>query len=233
MSDVEMNVWMRTLGAPFKASQARSISSGRARARLQIVGPSTSCAMRRTASKSPGELYANPASMMSTPSRANCLATINFSSGFMAAPGDCSPSRSVVSKMRIRRLISFLELARHPFRFQATTGRPAHQVDCQHHHARQGVAGEQHEQRDLGRRRDQHDPQHAPHQIHEAFPGPELHALELRVLDRADHQEGQDDQVRSEEHTSELQSLAYLVCRLLLEKKKKRNNNTSRILQYE
>src|SRR2546425_4827369 len=29
-------------------------------------------------------------------------------------------------------------------------------------------------------------------------------------------------QARSEEHTSELQSLAYLVCRLLLEKKKKR-----------
>src|SRR5205823_11840207 len=33
---------------------------------------------------------------------------------------------------------------------------------------------------------------------------------------------------RSEEHTSELQSLAYLVCRLLLEKKKK--NNTTTIL---
>src|SRR2546425_8090906 len=31
------------------------------------------------------------------------------------------------------------------------------------------------------------------------------------------------DCVRSEEHTSELQSLAYLVCRLLLEKKKKRS----------
>src|SRR2546425_10073540 len=31
---------------------------------------------------------------------------------------------------------------------------------------------------------------------------------------------------RSEEHTSELQSLAYLVCRLLLEKKKKKNNIT-------
>src|SRR2546425_3422683 len=29
------------------------------------------------------------------------------------------------------------------------------------------------------------------------------------------------DRSRSEEHTSELQSLAYLVCRLLLEKKKK------------
>src|SRR5687767_15555819 len=30
---------------------------------------------------------------------------------------------------------------------------------------------------------------------------------------------------RSEEHTSELQSLAYLVCRLLLEKKKKKKNH--------
>src|SRR2546423_11898151 len=32
---------------------------------------------------------------------------------------------------------------------------------------------------------------------------------------------------RSEEHTSELQSLAYLVCRLLLEKKKKRISTMS------
>src|SRR2546425_4771162 len=32
--------------------------------------------------------------------------------------------------------------------------------------------------------------------------------------------------VRSEEHTSELQSLAYLVCRLLLEKKKKITHKT-------
>src|SRR2546425_8556852 len=36
---------------------------------------------------------------------------------------------------------------------------------------------------------------------------------------------------RSEEHTSELQSLAYLVCRLLLEKKKK-NNNCTEILDH-
>src|SRR2546425_3871175 len=33
---------------------------------------------------------------------------------------------------------------------------------------------------------------------------------------------------RSEEHTSELQSLAYLVCRLLLEKKKNDNHNHAR-----
>src|SRR3712207_7965035 len=33
--------------------------------------------------------------------------------------------------------------------------------------------------------------------------------------------------VRSEEHTSELQSRQYLVCRLLLEKKKKKNSSQS------
>src|SRR6266404_9734708 len=45
---------------------------------------------------------------------------------------------------------------------------------------------------------------------------------------------------RSEEHTSELQSLAYLVCRLLLEKKKKiklhlyfcKKNNKAKINEY-
>src|SRR2546425_1737574 len=59
-----------------------------------------------------------------------------------------------------------------------------------------------------------------------------------RVHPRRHREAGQDEQgrrhkndrrvrelledVRSEEHTSELQSLAYLVCRLLLEKKKKK-----------
>src|SRR2546425_8346311 len=40
------------------------------------------------------------------------------------------------------------------------------------------------------------------------------------AVDRA-HDRHEVEDVRSEEHTSELQSLAYLVCRLLLEKKKK------------
>src|SRR5437899_6944670 len=35
------------------------------------------------------------------------------------------------------------------------------------------------------------------------------------------------EQARSEEHTSELQSLRHLVCRLLLEKKKKKKKNTN------
>src|SRR2546425_4078032 len=42
--------------------------------------------------------------------------------------------------------------------------------------------------------------------------------------ERALHEATSLAQERSEEHTSELQSLAYLVCRLLLEKKKKTNN---------
>src|SRR2546425_7682125 len=40
---------------------------------------------------------------------------------------------------------------------------------------------------------------------------------------RAERNRLKQDVVRSEEHTSELQSLAYLVCRLLLEKKNNEN----------
>src|SRR5262245_63196313 len=41
--------------------------------------------------------------------------------------------------------------------------------------------------------------------------------------------------IRSEEHTSELQSLRHLVCRLLLEKKKKKNkkNQNSRTQEHQ
>src|SRR2546425_7086080 len=51
--------------------------------------------------------------------------------------------------------------------------------------------------------------------------------VNLRVMQQhfggnaPDVQTGSAEKGRSEEHTSELQSLAYLVCRLLLEKKKK------------
>src|SRR5947209_5505031 len=41
------------------------------------------------------------------------------------------------------------------------------------------------------------------------------------------------EHLRSEEHTSELQSRQYLVCRLLLEKKKTKNSTTRRISKHE
>src|SRR2546425_7784684 len=51
-----------------------------------------------------------------------------------------------------------------------------------------------------------------------------------RELAEAGHWSGgmQRNRRRSEEHTSELQSLAYLVCRLLLEKKKKTTTKIER-----
>ena len=55
-----------------------------------------------TASKSPGEATGKPASMTSTPRSRSARATSSFSSRFIDAPGDCSPSRSVVSKMMMR-----------------------------------------------------------------------------------------------------------------------------------
>src|SRR2546425_8807049 len=57
----------------------------------------------------------------------------------------------------------------------------------------------------------------------------DVHAENLVALERRsgrleDYFAAVERKVRSEEHTSELQSLAYLVCRLLLEKKKKTRN---------
>src|SRR2546425_2365942 len=54
------------------------------------------------------------------------------------------------------------------------------------------------------------------------FIGPETHldSFEMILANLQDQFMGK--LLRSEEHTSELQSLAYLVCRLLLEKKKKK-----------
>ena len=48
------------------------------------------------------EAIAKPASITSTLSSSSCAATCNFSSRFIEQPGDCSPSRKVVSKMTTR-----------------------------------------------------------------------------------------------------------------------------------
>src|SRR3712207_6871704 len=72
---------------------------------------------------------------------------------------------------------------------------------------------------------------HVPGEEHEEDSRKDLILVEdfavfLRVDEAADHVLGRGlalalEQPRSEEHTSELQSRQYLVCRLLLEKKKK------------
>src|SRR2546425_8573431 len=66
-----------------------------------------------------------------------------------------------------------------------------------------------------------------PYQLVQQIPQPDLHLparQQTRVVDERLRRAGEVEHrragpVRSEEHTSELQSLAYLVCRLLLEKK--------------
>ncbi len=102
MSDVETNVWMRGRSESLTAFHAASMSALLARASPAITGPCTSRAIASTASKSPGEAIGKPASMTSTCRRASCWAISSFSVVFSEMPGDCSPSRSVVSKISTR-----------------------------------------------------------------------------------------------------------------------------------
>ena len=97
--DVAMKVWIRARFAPFRASPAREMSRSLARDRPQTVDSLIALAIACTASKSPLELAGKPASITSTFSRSSCRAMRNFSSLVIEAPGDCSPSRKVVSKM--------------------------------------------------------------------------------------------------------------------------------------
>ncbi len=99
---VEMKVWMRPRAAGLIASAQRSMSFWVARARPQMVERVTISAIWRTAWKSPGEATGKPASITSTPISSRILASSSFSSSDMEAPGDCSPSRMVVSKMTTR-----------------------------------------------------------------------------------------------------------------------------------
>src|SRR3954454_4176967 len=102
MSLVEMNVWIRGRAASCTAPKAASTSATCARASPAMIGPSTWRAMAWTASKSPGLVIGKPASMTSTPRRASWWAISSFSWVLSEIPGDCSPSRSVVSKICTR-----------------------------------------------------------------------------------------------------------------------------------
>ena len=98
-ADVAMKVCMRERLAPLSASAAREISRSLARDKEHTMDSVMALAIALTAWKSPSELAAKPASITSTRSLSSCLAIRNFSSRVMDAPGDCSPSRKVVSKI--------------------------------------------------------------------------------------------------------------------------------------
>ncbi|MNQ72623.1 hypothetical protein D3C85_873320 [compost metagenome] len=103
--DVAIKVWMRLRSAGASASAARAMSRSLARDSEQMVDSRTAPAIARIDSKSPCEAAAKPASITSTFMRSSCLAMRSFSSRVMEAPGDCSPSRKVVSKMMSRLLV--------------------------------------------------------------------------------------------------------------------------------
>ena len=95
-----MKVWMRAECASLRAlpcavdvllEGAGQPAHRRCPSRLRA----TAC----TASKSPGLAIGKPASMTSTRMRSSALAMRTFSSRVIDAPGLCSPSRRVVSKM--------------------------------------------------------------------------------------------------------------------------------------
>ncbi len=93
---------MRLRFAGLIASAQRSMSLSEARESPQMTAFFERLAISCTAAKSPSEAMGKPASMMSTPMVSSSSATSSFSSCVMVAPGHCSPSRKVVSKMTTR-----------------------------------------------------------------------------------------------------------------------------------
>ena len=77
----------------------RWMSRSLARHRPHTVESFTVLAIARTASKSPLDEAGKPASITSTRMRSSARAMRSFSSRVIEAPGLCSPSRMVVSKM--------------------------------------------------------------------------------------------------------------------------------------
>ena len=104
---VDRNTCRRGLAAASSARAEVSMSACRQRdstARLRL-GRRSSRPIRAIASRSDCELAGKPVSMMSTPSSSSARAITSFCGGLMLQPGDCSPSRRVVSKMRMRGVV--------------------------------------------------------------------------------------------------------------------------------
>ncbi len=100
---------MRWRLAGLIASAQRSMSLKPARESPQTTAFLVRLAISWTAAKSPSDAIGKPASMMSTPISSSSSATSSFSSCVMVAPGHCSPSRKVVSKMTTRSFSDFAD----------------------------------------------------------------------------------------------------------------------------
>src|SRR2546422_3324608 len=170
MSEVATTVWMRGFVAYFTASQHRSMSPRATRESPQMLGAPSSVpicrATSRVASKSSSEEIGKPASMTSTRRRASCRAISSFSTAFMEKPGDCSPSRNVVSKMITRSMTTSLNL---DGPWPSTVSdflrggglrkrRASHDETA--HGTGERVAREEDEEEELRVRRDDHDAEH-------------------------------------------------------------------------
>ena len=100
---VPSTMWIRERRAPASASAAASMSSRvPARTRRRQGRPPLPRRHGRLRNL-PGDAAAKPASITSTPRRTSCSAISTFSCGCRTMPGDCSPSRNVVSKTWILR----------------------------------------------------------------------------------------------------------------------------------
>src|ERR1017187_801533 len=99
-----MKVWMRGRLACSRLLAARSTSRVQQGARAATCAQGNSRLTASTAWKSPSLAMGKPASRMSTPSSTSFRAMFSFSGTVMLQPGDCSPSRRVVSKMYTRSL---------------------------------------------------------------------------------------------------------------------------------
>src|SRR5438105_10196575 len=98
------------------------MSRSLARHRPHTVESLITPAIARTASKSPLDAAGKPASITSTFMRSSARAMRSFSSRVIEAPGLCSPSRMVVSKI-IRR---FCAIGNDPLGLVG----PVHNTDC-------------------------------------------------------------------------------------------------------
>src|SRR5260370_6095445 len=107
-----MKVCIRGRLACTRLLAARSTSRVQQRASAATCAQENSRLTASTASKLPSLAMGKPASRMSAPSSTSFRAIFSFSGTVMLQPGDCSPSRRVVSKMYMRSLTRALSRSR-------------------------------------------------------------------------------------------------------------------------